>query len=125
MKLVGLLVIVGLLAGGQQPQVQKGLSTTTCPGDGCVTLGVQGLNSVGVQVTGTWSATLTFEASLDGVTYATFSMTPSNSTTTATTTTGNGVWRATIGGMVSFRVRASAYASGTAMVTIQGAALPE
>ena len=85
-----------------------------------VILGVSDLDSVAVQVTGTFTATLEFEVSLDGRTFVSLSMTPSSSTTTATNTTTTGVWMADIPGVVNFQVRVSSYTSGGAVVTIQG-----
>lgn len=71
-----------------------------------------------IQVTGTWSATLTFEGSVDGITYVVLTVTNVTTAATATTTTANGVWSASGSGLRFFRVRASAYASGQADVTI-------
>lgn len=115
------LLLSASAAVAQSPQVQKDLTSATCPGSGCVSLGVAGLGSVGFQVTGTWVGTITFEGSIDGITYATLSVVPSNSATTTTTTTGNGIWSAGVGGLFAARARMSAYTSGTATVTIQGA----
>jgi hypothetical protein len=46
-------------------------------------------------------------------------MTPVNSTTATTTTTGNGIWSTGTGGLSIVRARMSSYTSGTANVTLQ------
>lgn len=107
--------------GAQSAVNRAALSSATCPGSGCVNLSVTGVGGVGVQVTGTFSGTLTFEGSLDGVTYTTLSLTPINSTTSVTTATAAGVWSGGVGGLSVVRVRMSSYTSGTATVTIQNA----
>lgn len=115
------LCLVPWMASAQSPTAAAVLSSATCPGTGCVVLGVTGIGGAAIQVTGTWSGTLQFEASVDGITYVAVNMTPSNDTTAVTSSTGNGVWIGGIGGLRVVRVRFSSYASGTAAVTIQGA----
>lgn len=74
---------------------------------------------VGIQLSGTWTGTVTFEASIDGTNFATVSMTPSNSTTVVTTATGNGVWSVQNTGYAIIRVRFSTASSGTVTVTVK------
>jgi len=81
---------------------------------------------LGIQVTGTWTGTLTFQGSVDGVTWTTFGTTtnglnPWPGTTGVATTTANGMWTApaaTIAGLVFVQVVATATITGTATVTI-------
>ena len=89
--------------------------------DALVPLDVTGLGSVGIQLTGTWVGTVSFEASVDGRTFVALNAHPSNSTTPASSATGNGVWTSNCGGFAIVRARMSSYTSGTATVTIQGA----
>jgi hypothetical protein len=105
----------------QAPQSSGGLSSTTCPGSGCVSVSTSSLGSFAVQVTGTWSGTITFEGSIDGSTYTTVNAFPLNSSTAVTTTTGNGIWSGGAAGLSIVRARMSSYVSGTANVTIQAA----
>jgi hypothetical protein len=116
-----LLCLTTISASAASPIAQGRLSTTTCPGAGCITLPVSGLTRVGVQVTGTFTGTLTFETSIDGVTYTALNMTPPNSTTPATTATAAGLWNGTCAGFSIVRARFSAYTDGSAVVTLQGA----
>lgn len=95
------------------------ISTTTCPGAGCVDLSVGGQGSIGIQITGTWAGTITFQGSLGSSsgTFVSLLVVPSTSTTAVTTTTGNGVWSASIAGYNTVRVVFTAYTSGTASIT--------
>jgi hypothetical protein len=87
--------------------------------NGTVTINVGGYGSVGIQITGTWSATALFEASVDGVNFQTIEVWPSNSSTSTTSSTGNGVWNAPVGGFNQVRVRASSFTSGTLTVSLR------
>lgn len=116
------LFLVTVPLSAQSPQVSAPLTSATCPGTGCVTLNVQGLGSAAFQLTGTFSATVTFEASLDGRTYTTLNVTPVTGTPTAVTTaTTPGIWGTSTAGLAFVRARVSSYSSGTVMVTIMAA----
>jgi len=117
--LAALLCVAALQA--QSPGAKATLSSATCPGSGCVVLSVSGVGGAAVQVTGTYSGTLSFEGSVDGTTFAALNLTPMNSTTAASSTTSTGVWSGGIGGLTVVRVRMSSYTSGSAVVTIQAA----
>lgn len=86
-----------------------------------VTLDIAGAGAVGVQLTGTFTGTLQFEASINGSTFVALNMLPSNSTTAATSATAAGAWSGNCGGYRIFRVRASAWTSGTASVALSSA----
>lgn len=77
---------------------------------------------VAIQLTGTWAGTFTFEVTVDGTTWVTVSALPSNSATTVTSATANGVWNVQIAGYAGIRARFSTATSGTATVSIK--ALP-
>jgi hypothetical protein len=70
-------------------------------------LGFPSPGQVAVQITGTLSATISFEATVDGTNWVAFNMIPSNSATVA----------------AGIRARCSAYTSGAPVVTIRYAAL--
>lgn len=108
-------------ADAQSQSARAPLTSTTCPGTGCVLLSVSGAGGVAVQVTGTFVGTLTFEGSIDGVNYVALGLLPIADTTAVTTTTTTGLWSGGVGGMAIVRVRMSAYTSGTATVSIQNA----
>ena len=82
----------------------------------CATIGVSGYSTVGIQVTGTFSATLQPEVSIAGQSPQNSQVTPSNSNTAQSTITTTGAYVASVGGYDTFLVCVSAYTSGTATV---------
>lgn len=102
-------------------------ASCTSNGPSCanLTLSDPYTGTAGIDISGTFSATVQFEASFDGKkrddstkTWRSASVTPVASTTTVTSTTAGGAWRVAISGMTDFRVRCSAYTSGTVVVAI-------
>lgn len=76
--------------------------------------------TVAISVSGTFTATLQFEVSADyGATWVSAQGTAPSSTT-ATSTSAAGTWRFAVSGLTNFRVRGSAYTSGTAVVVVSG-----
>jgi hypothetical protein len=92
----------------------QSITTTVCPGAGCQDINVGGRGSIGIQVTGTWTGTITFRASIDNATFTDLEVLPSNSGTAVTTTTANGVWSAPVAGYNTIRIVFTAHSSGTA-----------
>jgi hypothetical protein len=73
------------------------------------------------QITGTWSGTITFEASADGTNWfatAVKNTSEVNATTLVTTRTTNGISQIYIGGIPYVRARMSTYTSGTANILV-------
>lgn len=97
------------------------LSSATCPGTGCVVLGVTNLGSASVQLVGSGTWTALAEGSIDGSNFQTLSLSPSIGGASVTSATASGLWLANVGGMTQIRVRLSAYTSGIVVATIQGA----
>ena len=85
-------------------------------------LDVRGLAAVGVQLTGTWTGTVTFEATIDGATWVSQIMIPSTGLCAAgvTTATGNGAWTASVAGYRFVRARFSTPTSGTVVASLLG-----
>lgn len=88
-----------------------GNDTLTFLGD-VVDLDVFDKAVLGIQVTGTWTATLTWTGSIDGVNF--FSVFPLLSTT-ASIAANTQTWF-NVNGLTRFRLSATAYTSGTAVV---------
>lgn len=88
---------------------------------GTTTIDVTSRAGVGLQLTGTWVGTVSFEASLDGQTPVALNMVPSNSATPASSATSNGCFSANVAGFAIVQARMSSYTSGTALVTLIGA----
>lgn len=88
-----------------------------------ITFSVRGLGGVGLQLTGTWAGTVSFEALIDGdaFTWVAFNMVPSNSATAASSATANGGWSANCAGYEAVRARFSTVTSGTVRAVMQGA----
>ena len=120
--LVGLFALLITTEAFAQTIQTKALTTTVCPGAGCLTVPVAGAGSVGVQITGTFVGTLQFEESIDGVIYDVWAMFPNNVTASVTSATATGLWVGGTNGVSLVRVRFSAYTSGTATVNIVGSA---
>ncbi len=68
-------------------------------------------------IAGTFSGTITFEASLDGQTWWTLGLTKVSDGTTVSTTTGTGLFALTNTGFAAVRARCSTYSSGA--ITVQ------
>ena len=82
---------------------------------------VRGLGAVGLQLSGTFTLTVQFEASVDGETFVALNMLPSNSATAASSATAAGAWRANVAGYRLVQARVSAYTSGSASATFLAA----
>lgn len=103
--------------------LKSAVVTVAAQNDAATVLGLPSSGNVAVQITGTLSATITFEVTVDGTNWVAFNMTPSNSGTAASTATAVGAWSASTGGYAGVRARCSAYSSGSPVVTVRYAAL--
>lgn len=95
-------------------------SATLGVAEAALTLGTADADSVALQVTGTFTGTITFEASVDGTNYAALAVKASSQTAAATlvtTTTGVGVFTVNTQGLPHVRARMSAYTDGSAVVS--------
>jgi hypothetical protein len=73
-----------------------------------------------IEITGTWSGTISFEAGAMSTRYSAINVvTPLNSVVSSTT--GNGLFRVNAGGLFGLRVRMSAFTSGSAAIIIRAA----
>jgi hypothetical protein len=117
--------ITAINAAGEVPIIDMDtIASGSLTATGSVTTAaLNGVDAAGVQVTGTWVGTLIFEGSVDGTNYFTM-----NGTTFASTgelftgSAANGQWQIDIGGVQLFRVRCSAFTSGTIVITIRASA---
>lgn len=72
-------------------------------------------NSVSIDIRDTYSGTLQFEGTINSIDYFSIPVVPANASDTSgtvTSTTSTGQWIANVAGLRTFRVRASALASG-------------
>lgn len=106
--------------GGQYKRVVM-QSSAVATGNGtsvdCTDVDSGALTTVTAQVTGITTATITWEATIDGTNWVAIQFTNLNDGAAATTATANGLYRATVLGLVSVRARISAWTSGTITVT--------
>lgn len=95
-------------------------SAASCTTAGaCVQLTVDSnTGGAGVVVSGTYVGTLQFEGTVDGGTWTNITGDPLPTGASVSSTTSTGSWIFNVTGLLSFRVRASAYTSGGANVTI-------
>jgi len=93
--------------------------TITANGQTVTTATINGLGSAIIQITGTWTGTIQFEASVDGATFVVLNSRAANAATTVTSTTTNNAWRIALSGWQVIRVRSSAWTSGTATITFR------
>lgn len=84
------------------------------------TMDVGGLPGVGVQVVGITSATVTWEANVDGTNWVAIRAMNYNSGAVAGTTTGDGLFLVPVAGLAELRARISNYSTGTITVTGKG-----
>lgn len=88
-----------------------------------VTIATPGIGSLALEISGTWTGTLQFEGIVDPVN-GTFRAIPANLIATSgpgvSATAANGSWIISAAGCNQVRVRASAFASGTANVYFEG-----
>lgn len=85
------------------------------------TLNVNGFSVATLQLTGTFSATVTWEANIDETNWVAVQATNLNDGTAATTATAAGLFRIQCFGLAQIRARVSTYASGN--VTVLGRAV--
>lgn len=83
----------------------------------CYTESDGGYTTLTMQVQGITTATITFEATVDGTNWVAVQATNLNSGTAATTVTADGLVRLTVSGFKQVRARISAWTSGTITVT--------
>lgn len=103
-----LALIIGLSVSSSAQQFQAGNLRAT--GDVLTAFVPGNVPSVSIQIAGTWTGTLTFTGSLDGVTFGTISATNQSGFAIGTTTTVNGIFN--VPTMVVVRVTATSIASG-------------
>lgn len=94
-------------------------SANCTTGSACVAMELDSeKGSAVIGITGTFVATVQFEGTANGTTYFAVQAMPIPSGAGVTSATSTGQWRVNVAGLVEVRVRASAYTSGTAVVTI-------
>lgn len=122
MRIVIAMALVALLAAAPAAQVIGAdnvtvLSTGACNAGACAVFQVGDAPTVTLQVSGTFTGTLTFETTSDGTTWLTVALIELSDGTIETTTTDGGQFALLNVGVLQVRARATAWASGMAHVT--------
>lgn len=120
------LLLVTLAALTLVPQAWAASNTITTSGSTCVlsvtclTVNLpQDKGGASLTISGTWTGTITFEATADGgTTWVAIVAMPVAATTAVSTATANGLWQVNVAGLTGIRMRASATISGSALATI-------
>lgn len=99
-------------------QAKSGPFTINASTSPCATIGVTGMSTVSIDVSGTFSATLQPEVALSGGTAGNTQVTPSTSTTKQSTITAVGKYTAAVGSWDTFLVCVTSYSSGTATIRL-------
>lgn len=71
---------------------------------------------VAIQIAGTYSGTISFQASVDGTNFVPLNLYPANSGTAATTATTTNIFQGPLYGVSVVRAKMTAYTSGSASV---------
>ncbi len=103
-----------------EDKIERGSFTGTTSVD-LVAVSLPSMGTAMVQLTGTWSATVTFEVLVDegsSPTWAAVSATNTATGTSATTATANGVYAIGVSGARRFRARCSTFGSGTVVCAV-------
>jgi hypothetical protein len=92
-----------------------------------VMINLNGHATVAFQLIGTWAGTISFYATMDGVTwyaYVANTNVSATATSNAVSATANGIWQAKVSGLKAFKVQCTAYTSGTCQVVLAASYTP-
>jgi hypothetical protein len=92
-----------------------------------VIINLNGHATVAFQLIGTWAGTISFYATMDGVTwyaYVANSNASATATSNAVSSTANGLWQAKVSGIKAFKVQCTAYTSGTCQALLAASYTP-
>lgn len=97
------------------------LSNNIAALNAAVTMTCSGYAVATVQITGTYSASLVMEGTIDGTNWVSLNFFVINNATSLFSTIGSttGIYLTNVNGLTQFRVRCSSYTSGTAVVSIE------
>ncbi len=110
-----------MLEAGGQYKYQALQLAAVATGNGetidCTEAGGGAHKYLALQVQGITTATITWEATIDGTNWKGLLVTPLATGTAALTATADGLFRVDVTGLVQFRARVSTYGAGTITVT--------
>ena len=101
----------------------KNSVTVAAQNDAATLVGFPSSGNASVQITGTFSATITFGATCDSTNWVALHMQPVGAapatTTAVTTATAVGIWNASTQAYSGIRARCSTYSSGSPVITLK------
>lgn len=108
------------LASDQTPFSDRTAAGSLVNTNDTVTVSCKGCGTVSLQLTGTWTGTVTFEGTVDGTNFFTVLAAPrdNSSSASAVSTSSNTIRAVWAAGLASFRVRFSTASSGTVVATL-------
>ena len=95
-------------------------SVTATGANNALSLNCTGYGTCGIDVRGTFTATLVPEGTIDNATWFTLTITPVAGGAGVTTITAAGAWTVPTAGFSAIRLRSSAYTSGTPTIVLAG-----
>ena len=87
-------------------------------------INLSGIAALAVQITGTFSATINFEATIDGTNWIAAKAIDLNTGSPINTTTATGIFMFNVPGLRLFRARISSYSSGSVTITAVASSAP-
>jgi hypothetical protein len=108
-------------ASGSLTAQWNGTSPVIAPAGSTVVFPVNEYSSAGMEITGTFVATVLIEATIDGITWFSPNCLNIDKSAGTASLTAPGRRLIQLVGVVALRARCSAYTSGTALVTLAGA----
>lgn len=116
---IAVLIVACSIAGIAQAPLRTLQNAAAATGNGTA-FDVESYGGVNIQITGTFSATITFETTTDGTNWVARKATNVTDEVSATTATAAGEYNVQVAGATQFRARISAYTSGTVTVRARG-----
>lgn len=122
-----MIAALSVLAHGQTAPITGNITTASAGAGNCVSIRAQNNSAVGIIVSGTWSGTLTPNIQIStasGAPTIAKKVLPVDSSTAQATITANGGYLANVGGFTQFNLCATAFSSGTAVVSLYSTPAP-
>lgn len=122
-----MIAALSVLAHGQTAPITGNITTASAGPGNCVSIRAQNNSAVGIIVSGTWSGTLTPNIQIStasGAPTIAKKVLPVDSSTAQATITANGGYLANVGGFTQFNLCATAFSSGTAIVSLYSTPAP-
>jgi len=105
-------------AGELLVQQADSTATGTITSNQSVSIALNGAGTVGIQISGTWSGSITAEGSVDGTNYSALPCAALTSGGIGSVFTVNNIFQASVAGLAYMRMRGTTVATGTATINL-------